>query len=166
MRTPGPPYTQPPDPFRANGPDGGHYRPGRPADFRDSPSSTPGQGLTGDEDGSWKEWDSSDHTHSLGGEARMWATLCHLSGLFFSFVGPLVLWLVFRHRYRRVDQAGREALNFQITLWLATAALAITLIGIPIAILVHFLGMTLMVIAAYRTSNGTTWRYPLTLRIL
>ncbi len=56
---------------------------------------------------------------------RTWGILCHLSALAMllgvplgNLLGPLVVWLVKRDQSSFVDQQGREALNFQISITL------------------------------------------------
>lgn len=72
-----------------------------------------------------------------------WAMFCHLSTLvgyvipFGNYLGPFVVWLAKRREYPRVDDQGKEALNFQITLLLYVLSLVaiggvLTLIGIGV----------------------------------
>ena len=56
-------------------------------------------------------------------DARMWAMLCHLGGLaalipfpFAGIVAPLIIWLVKKEDHPFIDESGKEALNFQITI--------------------------------------------------
>ena len=56
-------------------------------------------------------------------DARTWATLCHLSALLVllglplgNVFGPLVAWLIKRNEHPFVDDQGKEALNFQISM--------------------------------------------------
>jgi len=58
-------------------------------------------------------------------DARTWATLCHLSALLMligvplgNVLGPLVVWLIKRNDYPFVDDQGKEALNFQLSVTL------------------------------------------------
>src|SRR6478752_10039945 len=55
-------------------------------------------------------------------DARLWAMLAHLGGMALSFVAPLIVWLVYRERSELVDDQGREALNFQLTVLIALVA--------------------------------------------
>ena len=68
-------------------------------------------------------------------DARMWGMLCHLLGLFTSFVGPLIIWLLKKAEDPFIDDQGKEALNFQITLAIAFIAVWI------IPILLKFLSV-------------------------
>ncbi|UEC42149.1 MAG: conserved membrane protein of unknown function [Methanothrix sp.] len=58
-------------------------------------------------------------------DARTWAVLCHLSALVMllgvplgNVLGPLVVWLVKRNDHPFIDDQGREALNFQLSITL------------------------------------------------
>ena len=72
-------------------------------------------------------------------DARTWATLCHLSALLMllgvplgNVVGPLVVWLVKRNQYPFVDDQGKEALNFQLSVtlyWVLAGALIFFSVG-------------------------------------
>src|SRR6187200_1301337 len=69
-------------------------------------------------------------------EERMWGMLAHLSafaGLVVPFVGhvlvPLVIWLIKRETMPFVNDEGREALNFQITMTIAFAVASILLLA-------------------------------------
>ena len=49
---------------------------------------------------------------------RTFGMLAHLLGAFTSFVGPLVIWMIKKEESPFVDDQGKEALNFQITIGL------------------------------------------------
>lgn len=108
-------------------------------------------------------------------EETRWVLLAHLSGLL-SFVGPLVVLLVFRDRSDAVDREAKEALNAQITyagaalaLYVLGAALALVLVGfvfILLAGLVQLAALVLAIVAAVRVNGGGRFRYPLVLRLV
>jgi uncharacterized Tic20 family protein len=56
-------------------------------------------------------------------DSRTMALLCHLGGIFTSFVLCLIVWLVKRDESRFVDEHGKEALNFQLTTLIVFVAL-------------------------------------------
>jgi uncharacterized protein len=107
-------------------------------------------------------------------EARTWGMLCHLSALVQivgipSIVGPLVVWLIKKNEMPFVDDQGKEALNFHITVWIAALVLAPTIcIGIGIVLLpaLGIAALVLAIIAAVRANNGERYRYPWTLRLI
>ncbi|MFN5561883.1 MAG: DUF4870 domain-containing protein, partial [Opitutaceae bacterium] len=107
--------------------------------------------------------------------ARMWAMLCHLSALsgfiipFGSLIGPLVVWQIKKNQYPIVDDQGKEALNFQITITLAaivSAILIVVLVGIALLIAVGIASLVFTIIAAIKANNGETYRYPFCLRLI
>lgn len=108
-------------------------------------------------------------------EESRWSVLAHLSGLL-SFVGPLVVWLVFRDRSDAVDREAKEALNAQITyaaaalaLYIVGAVLAIVLIGVAFIIaasIVQLFALIIAIVAAVKANSSGRYRYPLTYRFL
>ena len=106
--------------------------------------------------------------------ARNSAVAAHLStfaGLivpFGSVIGPLAVWLTRRDRDPFIDQAGREALNFGISIAIYGAVLlvaALMLVGIPLLIAGVIAWVVLASLAA-EASQGQPYRYPLTLRLV
>jgi uncharacterized Tic20 family protein len=127
---------------------------------------------------------------TLPEHARTWAMLCHLSALVGLFgnglgfiVGPLIVWLIKRNDHPFIDDQGREALNFQITLFILAAAGALLLvllvasmpgrasIGLILAITVALAvlavaDVVLTVIASIKANGGERYRYPFAIRFL
>ncbi len=82
---------------------------------------------------------------------------------------PLVLWLLRRDRSAFVDDHGREALNFQISITLyaiVATALMWVLIGFLLIVVVVGVQLVFMVLASVAASHGERYRYPLTLRLV
>ena len=70
-------------------------------------------------------------------DARNMAMLCHLLAIFTGFLGPLIIWLIKKDEDPFVDEHGKEALNFQITVFIAmfvSGILTMVCIGIFLAI--------------------------------
>jgi uncharacterized protein len=106
---------------------------------------------------------------------RNTAVAAHLStfaGLivpFGSVIAPLTVWLTRRDRDPFIDQAGREALNFGITITIYGSVLlvaALMLAGIPLLVLGVVAWVVVASLAAVKASQGQTYRYPLTLRLV
>jgi uncharacterized Tic20 family protein len=98
-------------------------------------------------------------------EARNMAMLCHLLGIF-GFFGPLLIWLIERDKHRFVDDHGRAAMNYQVSLMIYMAALAVTVVGfflMPLLLIGHF---ALSILGAIRASRGESWRYPVAIPFL
>ena len=113
-------------------------------------------------------------------EERNWAMGCHLSALL-GFVlvpsanvfAPLLIWLLKKNDSGFIDEHGRESLNFHISLWIYTLLawlLCFTVILIPLAVLmgiaIYLGGIIYTILAAVKASNGESYRYPLTLRLI
>src|SRR5712691_5661744 len=109
-------------------------------------------------------------------DVRTWCVLCHASallGLFFHFLGhlggPLIVWLVKRGDSPEIDAHGKESLNFQLSMLIynvIAAILCLVLIGIPILILLYILNIVFVIVASIKASEGTLYRYPMTIRFL
>jgi len=109
-------------------------------------------------------------------EARRWAMLCHLlalSGLVANgigfLLGPLVTWLIKREDHPFIDQQGKEAVNFQITMFLVLFAclpFVLILVGIFMMIAVGILMTVFPIVGAIQASEGKPYRYPLSIRFI
>jgi uncharacterized protein len=62
---------------------------------------------------------------SVSSDERQWAMFAHLAALagfvipFGNLIGPLIVWQIKKNEMPFVDDQGKEALNFQITVCLA-----------------------------------------------
>ncbi len=108
-------------------------------------------------------------------EVRNSAVAAHLStfaGLvvpFGSVIRPLAVWLTRRHRDPFIDQAGREALNFGISIaiyGLVALVAALMLVGIPLLVVGVIAWVVVASLAAVKASQGKPYRYPLTMRLV
>jgi len=108
-------------------------------------------------------------------EARQWAMFCHFAafaGLLIPFgnlLGPLIVWQVKREADPYIDQQGKEAVNFQITVTLAmlvSCLLMLVLVGFLLLALVGAGALVLTIIAGIKANEGVAYRYPFTWRAL
>jgi len=92
-----------------------------------------------------------------------------------TFVGPLIIWLVKKETMPFVDDQGKEALNFNITV--AIIALAMTLlsvvtfgigliVAVPVLIVVGIAWLVLTIIATLKANEGQYYRYPFAIRLI
>jgi uncharacterized protein len=116
------------------------------------------------------------------GEARTWNMLCHLSALagyiipFGNIIGPLVVWQLKKNEFPSVDEHGKAALNFQITVMIAlivgiavAVLLSFVCIGFllfPVVIAIGLCGLIFAIIAAIKANNGEPYRYPWSLTLI
>jgi hypothetical protein len=108
-------------------------------------------------------------------EIRNWVTGCHLAALaglvipLGNVVGPLVVWLLKKDESPLIDEAGKEALNFQISMTIyafVSVLMIFVLIGIPLLLVVGLLDLIFTIVGAAKSSSGVQYRYPLTIRFL
>ena len=102
-------------------------------------------------------------------DARNMAMLCHLLGLLTNFVGPLILWLIKKDDDAFIDRQGKEALNFQITVLLASVVgglLTAVCIGFILLAAVGVADLVLSIVACVKSSKGEDYRYPVALRLV
>ena len=108
---------------------------------------------------------------------RSWCIALHLSGLSGILLGfalahvlvPLAIWLIKRADNPEIDATGKEVLNFQISFsiyFLIAGALCWILIGFLILPIFLIIWLICTILAAVRTSNGESYRYPMTIRFL
>jgi uncharacterized Tic20 family protein len=119
-------------------------------------------------------YDSAAGPIETNKDARMWGMLAHLSALVGLLsippvVGPLVVWLVKRNEHAFVDDQGKEALNFQITMFIAlliSGALICVGIGLILLPIVGIVDLIFVIIAAVKANNGERYRYPFNIRLV
>ena len=119
-------------------------------------------------------------------DEKQWAMLAHLSALIGGlltawsggwgvFIGPLVVWLLKKEAMPFVDDQGKEALNFSISVALVCVGLLFfslitfgvgLIIAIPAWIVLCIAWMISTVVAALKASEGVSYRYPLSLRLI
>ncbi len=108
-------------------------------------------------------------------DERMWAMLCHLSTFagymvpFGNIIAPLVLWVMKKDEYPLVDDQGKEAINFQISITIyviMSIVLVFLVIGIPLLIGLLIYEIIATIIAAIKANDGEQYRYPFTIRFI
>lgn len=103
-------------------------------------------------------------------DARTFAMLCHLLGVISSIVGPLIIWLLKREEHAFVDDQGKEALNWQITVaigYVLSVALSWLLcIGALLGMAVTVVNVVFCIMGALKANEGVAYRYPVCLRFI
>lgn len=107
---------------------------------------------------------------------RTWGMLAHLSALvgvvvpvFGCVLGPLVVWLGRRDQSSFVEGQAKEALNFNISVFLALIVcsfLMLVFIGFILGAALFIAWLVMTLIAAIRASEGIPYRYPFSLRLV
>ena len=119
---------------------------------------------------------SAEGSPTPGKDACTWAMLCHIVGLAWlivpaigGIIGPLIVWQVKKDVDPFVDQSGKEALNFQISMLIYFAVAGISCmcgIGLVLLPLVAIADIVFAIIAAVKAANGQAYRYPVTIRLI
>lgn len=91
------------------------------------------------------------------------------------FIGPLVIWLVKKDTMPFVDEQGKEALNFNITVAAIFIVLGIfsvvtlgigLLLTIPLMFLVGIAALVFIIMAGIKANEGQSYRYPVSIRLI
>jgi len=120
-----------------------------------------------------------DPSHQLipNDEDRNLALLAHLSGCagvvmggFVGFIGPLVVYLIYKDKSAFVESQAKEALNFQITLFIVgVVCIAVFFAScgtlFPLLFVPSVLQVVFGIIAAVAVRDGQPYHYPFNLRL-
>ena len=111
----------------------------------------------------------------LEDQARTWAMICHLSAFvgiiipFGSIIAPLVIWLIKRKESPFVDDQGKEALNFQLSVLvyaIISGLLIYIFIGYLLLLALIIFNYVMVIMAAIKANQGEMFRYPLCIRFI
>lgn len=84
--------------------------------------------------------------------------------IFFGFLPPLIIWLIYRERSALLDAQGRYALNWTFS-FLIYAIVAWVLTFVLIGFLMYFaliiIDLVVCIIAAVKANERIAWQYPL-----
>jgi uncharacterized Tic20 family protein len=97
------------------------------------------------------------------------ALLTHLGGIFFGLIPSLIVYLLKKDSPGWVLDNAREALNWQITVFIGAmvcVVLMFVLIGIFLLWALMLANLVFCILATVAASNKQTYRYPLSLRLL
>lgn len=116
---------------------------------------------------------STGNVSDVSKDARNWGMICHLVALsgfiipFGNVLGPLIVWAIKKDDDRFIDDQGKEAINFQLTMTLAffvSFFLIFILIGFFLLAALCIFVLVITVVAAMKANEGVYYRYPLTIR--
>lgn len=104
-------------------------------------------------------------------EDRTLAMLTHLSGIILCFIIPLVVWLTQKDKPDRawLNEQAKEALNFQITMFIVYVVckvLILLIIGIFLLPIAWIANLIFCIIAALKVYEGVSYRFPFALRLI
>ena len=110
--------------------------------------------------------------HLVGPEssdAKTMAMLCHLLAIFTYWIGPLIIWLVKKDQSPFVNQQGKEALNFELTLMIGVVAGVATIciaVGGIILAAVSVVNIVFGILSTIAVNRGEPYRYPVCIRFI
>ncbi|MEM7657334.1 MAG: DUF4870 domain-containing protein [Bacteroidota bacterium] len=108
-------------------------------------------------------------------EEKNMVLFTHLSGLagqiipFGHILGPLLVWQMKKKEMPILDQHGKDAINFHLSMTLfilLSIPLIFIIIGIPILIGLVFTQLIATIVVAIKAQNGDKYKYPLSIRFL
>ena len=102
-------------------------------------------------------------------DEKLWATLIHVGGIFFNFIPALIGYLGLKDRGPFVRAHTATALNFQLTLLIASFVgwvLTIVVIGFVILAAVWVVNIVFSIIAAIAANKGEWYTYPMSIRFV
>ncbi len=145
----------------------------------EQPQGSAPPGWYPDGSGQQRWWTGSEWGQPLAGQPspapasstdpKTLAMLAQLLGIFTGFLGPLVIYLMNGDKDPFVRHHSAEALNFQITLFIAymvSAVLILVLIGLVLLPVIWIVSLVFMIQATIGANRGEWYRYPVNLRLV
>ncbi|MCA9220440.1 MAG: DUF4870 domain-containing protein [Planctomycetales bacterium] len=108
-------------------------------------------------------------------ESRQMAMLAHMLGAFFGFIGPLIIWIVQKDKSSFVDDQGKEALNFSLTMLIFIFAGAIVGTALScftfgmsgfLPVVPWIMQLIFGIIGGIKANEGEYYRYPICIRMI
>ena len=121
-----------------------------------------------DHDDQQLEQDSDFKSRKPTQNDRSMAMFCHLGALLGGIILPLVIWMTQKDKSAFVDKHGKEAVNFCLSLMIASIVLLPTVcctFGLLHIIMMVF-GIVWTVQAGMAANRGKMFRYPYCMRII
>lgn len=102
-------------------------------------------------------------------DETLWAVLAHLSIFVLALIGPLLIYLLVGDQRPFAKRHALEALNFHITLTIASivcAALFFLIVPLLLLVVIWIAAVVLAILAAVKAGNREDYRYPFTWRLV
>lgn len=122
----------------------------------------------------YEDIEAKPQAEEFDSNTRLLGTLVHLSGflgalILIAPIGPLIFWLVTKENHPFLDDQGKEALNFQISIAIYTVisfVLCFVVVGFVLLSAIALFWIIVPIIAAIKANSGEWYRYPLTIRLV
>ncbi len=105
----------------------------------------------------------------VSSDDKTMAILAHALPIIVGFWAPLLIWILKKDSSSFIDAEGKEALNFQISLFIYYSVCILLTVIIIGAIVLPFLwifSVVVMVMAALQVNKGGGYKYPLCIRLI
>jgi uncharacterized Tic20 family protein len=102
-------------------------------------------------------------------DEKLWGLLCHISIPFIGFIGPLIVYLVYKDRSPWLKDTSTEGLNFSILYTVASVVCSILiplLIGAILLPIVFIAALIFCILAAVAANRHDLYRYPVNWRLI
>ena len=116
---------------------------------------------------------------------RQWAAAAHAGALLAALatswvagiagaVAALVVWMLVRDKYAFAAEHAKEALNFNLSMFIYAALLTLLVVftiglgivvALPLGLLLALVWIVCTLIAAFKAYDGQPYRYPVTIRL-
>ncbi len=113
---------------------------------------------------------------TLNSDVKMWAMFCHLAALstyvgipFGNIIGPLIIWQIKKDEHPFIDEQGKAALNFQISItiyFIASTLLLFVVIGFFLLVGLAIFNLVMIIINGIKANNGQPTNYPLSFKFI
>jgi len=122
----------------------------------------PGQGVT---------VDGGERDKNIN-QLAMYIQLSAFAGYFIPFgsvIVPVILWMIWRDRDPYIDEMGREATNFQLSMvlyYIISFVLCFIIIGFFLITAAFIFHLAFIIIGSIQASRGNHYRYPMIIRFI
>jgi len=102
-------------------------------------------------------------------EEKMMGMLCHLLGIVTGFLFALIIYIVKKDESEFIADQAKEALNFQIAIfiaWFIAGVLTAVIIGFFLFPVIMIGNLIFCIMGAMKANEGIKYRYPVTLRLI
>jgi Uncharacterized protein conserved in bacteria len=97
-------------------------------------------------------------------DEKTWSILSHVGGIILNWVGPLIVFLIYKDRSPVIRQHSVAALNFQLTIligYIVGWILTIVFIGVLVVLAASVLSIIFGIMAALAANEGRPYKYPI-----
>lgn len=97
-------------------------------------------------------------------DEKTWSILSHVGGIVLNWVGPLIVFLIYKDRSAVIRSHSVAALNFQLTIligYIVGAILSIVFIGFLVWLAAGVLSIIFGIMAALAANEGREYKYPI-----